>query len=159
MGWGVVATLNLHTWLVCGGAGRNSWPVHNEQRGCEILMAFPFYIPDLFTWWTCKKHHRRYSYLAILMPYNCDCSTFRDGRHGFILYPVGLMDDVKAWCKSCLAPVDIMTHLISAGFTTIALLGHSISDVQEILDFIESLKLETALQSYRQILSHLQGQL
>ena len=37
-----------------------------------------------------------------------------------------------------------MTHLTSAGFTTVALLGRSISDVQEILDFVECLKLDTA---------------
>ena len=35
-------------------------------------------------------------------------------------------------------------HIISAGFVSVALLGHAISDVGEIPDFIDSLKLDAA---------------
>ena len=48
----------------------------------------------------------------------------------FLLDPI---DGLRALCKAFSVPDDLMTHLTSAGFTTVALLGQSISDVQEIL--------------------------
>ncbi len=58
--------------------------------------------------------------------------------------PLDSSDGLKALCKACMVPEDVTAHLISSGFVSVALLGHAISHVQEVPDFIDSLKLDAA---------------
>ena len=58
--------------------------------------------------------------------------------------PLDSQDGLKALCKSCMVPETVTAHLLSLGFVSVALLGHAVSDTNEIPDFIESLKLDAA---------------
>ena len=58
--------------------------------------------------------------------------------------PLDSQDGLKALCKACMVPETVTNHLVALGFVSVALLGHAISDMSEVPDFIESLKLDAA---------------
>ena len=58
--------------------------------------------------------------------------------------PLDSQDGLKALCKACMVPENVTNHIVASGVVSVALLGHAISDMSEVPDFIESLKLDAA---------------
>ena len=59
--------------------------------------------------------------------------------------PLDSQDGLKALCKACMVSETVNNHLVALGFVSVALLGHAISDMSEVPDFIEPLKLDAGM--------------